>query len=85
MWLPEDVEAAVAFLEWERSICQSCAQPLDESMDPEFAGAYETEVLVCHACAEKDRRRNANKHLPDGARIVAFLPEGRREIVRGHG
>lgn len=52
-------------------------------MDPEYEGAYETEVLVCHACAEKDRRRHEADKLPDGARVVAYLPTDRAEVLRG--
>lgn len=80
--MPEDVEWALEYQRWEKAICSGCGHPLDESMDPEFEGAYDAEWVVCHACSAKEAlSKETGDTAPRGGRVVAVLPEGRREVI----
>lgn len=47
-----------AHLGWkaEKDNTCSCGQPIDESMAPGMDDAYQTEIVVCHSCADMDRK-----------------------------
>lgn len=70
----EDMAAA---LEWqtEDALKCVCGQPVDESMAPGRDDAYDASVLVCHACAARDRAMNAfrSQGSPDMAGIKTSL------------
>lgn len=57
----EDDMAAV--LEWqdEQARTCSCGFPLEESTAPDRDYAYDADVLVCHACAMRDRKERGYK------------------------
>lgn len=54
----DDMDAALEWQMEDRLTC-SCGQPIYESTAVGADDDYEAELLVCHACAEMDRRKRA--------------------------
>lgn len=54
-WPDEDIEAALAWRDYEASLCKGCGQPLDECMAVGADQDYDAEPVVCHACAANSR------------------------------
>lgn len=54
--------------------CKGCGENVHESMAAGMDNEYVTQLLVCHACADRERTARANRGaeggLPDGARFV---------------
>lgn len=55
-WLPEDIEAALEWQDYQSSLCSGCGNPKAECFDPKNEDDYEAEPLRCHACATRDRK-----------------------------
>jgi hypothetical protein len=53
LWLPEDLDWAVALLEEEQSTCKGCGHPLERSLD--LDAKWQAELVRCHACAAAER------------------------------
>jgi hypothetical protein len=53
--LPDDHEAALAWIEYRDSLCPGCGRKRIESMAPENDDAYTAIALRCFACAAKER------------------------------
>lgn len=63
--------------------CPGCKLPFSETTDVEAFEDYETTAVVCHACAERDRRRermNQNGAVPDG--LFLFVHK-REDMILG--
>lgn len=59
MWLDEDTESALQWIDYQRTLCSGCGNPAHESMDPAMDGAYEAVPLHCFACAARDAENRA--------------------------
>jgi hypothetical protein len=78
LWLREDAEAVFEVHREKALTCPGCGNPRDESMDPEYEGAYNSRALVCHACAVRDRKQKnftSGPHDPSGLYFTAELNE----------
>lgn len=58
-WTDEDIDAALAWADDEALRCTGCGRHRDETMAEGQDQAYESEPVVCHACAAVDRARKA--------------------------
>lgn len=79
LWLDDDRDAAIALLEEESDECSGCGQPRSESMSPKADGAYDVEMLRCHACAARARavgRFTSSGGSTDGLMVVINKKEG---------
>ena len=64
MWLQEDKDAALEWIEYDDSLCSGCRNPRIESFDIANEDKYDVEALACHACAARERKgwiRNQNR------------------------
>lgn len=64
-WLPEDVDEALAFEEFEAENCPGCGEPKIETFDPANEWAYRAVAVACHACAAR-KRAEAKLDILDG-------------------
>lgn len=59
-WLPEDRDKVIAYELEQDSLCPGgCGRPARESMARENQLKYRAEPIRCHACAERDRTKQA--------------------------
>lgn len=58
-WTDEDIDAALAWADDDALRCGGCGHHRDESMREGQEQAYDSEPVVCHACAVRDRARAA--------------------------
>jgi len=56
-WTDEDIDAALAWADDEALRCPGCGLHRDETMQPGGEHLFDAEPVVCHGCAERDRRR----------------------------
>lgn len=61
LWLDEDQDAALEYMDYLDSICSGCGQPRHESFSEENFLAYHTTALRCHACADKELTAKARQ------------------------
>lgn len=67
MWLEEDTETALAWIDYQAAVCGGCGFPRVETMDPANDRAYEADPVTCAACAAKDAEaREASKAKASG-------------------
>ena len=59
MWLDDDIESALGWMDYLASLCGGCGNPASETMDPDADGAYESVPLTCFACAARDAENRA--------------------------
>lgn len=59
LWLPADMDLALAFKREQDTACGGCGQPIDESTDPKNARRYRAHEKTCYGCAVIDWRRDA--------------------------
>jgi hypothetical protein len=87
MFLPSDVDEALALVEFEAGVCKGCGQSTFESWDPrgERHGWWTVEAIVCHACAEKERLAAANREsgVAPAVQAATRYVVGRREVTHG--
>ena len=79
LWLDDDRDAAIALLEEESDECSGCGQPRSASMSATADGAYEVQMLRCHACAAKARavgKFMSSGGSGDGLMVVVTKKEG---------
>lgn len=58
-WTDEDIDAALAWVDDQALVCSGCGHHRDETMATGEDQSYDAEPIVCHACAARDRARNA--------------------------
>lgn len=75
LFLDEDVEEILDFIDYEDSLCSGCHQPRVESFDPANEWSYRGETLACHACAAK-RRAEKKLDVLDGVYSYATKKPG---------
>lgn len=85
MWLDEDFESALEWIEYEASLCSGCGHPRSETFDPANHGAYEAVPLQCFACAARDAENRAAADARSNNRVgpgsfdglyVSIIPKG---------
>jgi len=59
LWLDDDRESALAYIEYLDSLCGGCGNPAAESMDEANDGKYEAVPVHCFACAARDAENRA--------------------------
>lgn len=59
-------------------MCDGCGQPRHESFAEGRDEAYHTEVLVCHACADRERKAWNRQQAREAGTAPAF---GERYVV----
>ena len=66
----------------EADKCPGCQLPFSDTTDPEAFEDYDTTAVVCHACAERDRRRERmhQQGSPDG--LFLFVHK-REDLIFG--
>lgn len=65
-WKPSDVELAASWLDYMRSTHKGCGHPIEEAFADESnprnirkrTHKYVADVVVCHACAVEDAKRD---------------------------
>ena len=62
LWTEDDIDAALAYMDYLDSLCPGCGHSRHESFDPENFMAYSTEALRCHACADRDATQRARSN-----------------------
>lgn len=72
-WTEEDIEYALGYQEYQRSLCPGCGQPRSESHDRANDGGYEVDVSTCHACAAMASSARARS---DAAKDTRAATEG---------
>jgi hypothetical protein len=58
LWLPEDRDAVLAFIEDEDSRCSGCGHPRDETFDEDNEHRYRGAAYECMGCKARDLRRD---------------------------
>ena len=53
--MPDDYDAALAWMDWEASLCGNCRRQRSETMDPTNDDAYTATPIRCFACAARER------------------------------
>lgn len=59
LWLDSDRDEALALQAVEAAECPGCGEPRETSMAVESDGAYDADVVLCHACAAMGRASHA--------------------------
>lgn len=54
-----------------------------ETTDPEAFEDYETTAVVCHACAERDRRQTRMSQQPGAADGLFLFVHKREDLIFG--
>lgn len=76
-WTPQDRAKALAWHEWQRTVCQSCGTRADE-WDEKAGGdrdAYIPTSLRCHGCESIEQAREHIPEGPDGYGVkLALIP-----------
>ena len=57
MWLDEDRDFALAWMEEEAAKCPGCGRHHDEAFDPNLEDDWKATSLRCFACKARDRER----------------------------
>ncbi len=78
LWLPQDLDEALAWQVEVDSQCPGCGHPVDRAWDPDRINDWVPEVRHCWACAATARKA---KQLRDGDTdgvfvITSYDPEG---------
>jgi hypothetical protein len=79
LFTEQDIEEALALVDYEAENCAGCGFPKTETFDPDNEGAYRGVVVACHACAARER---AKKQLDDLDGVYSFAVKRER---RTHG
>lgn len=79
VWDDDDAAFALAWHEYQRTLCLGCGRPLDECMAGGWDQAYVGKVEICHACREAELTRKAyleGKGPPAGMHVRLADREG---------
>lgn len=80
LWLDDDTEAALEYMDYLDSLCSGCGNPRHESFHKDNFSAYEATALRCHACATRDiettSRSKSENTVNDGIYISVTKKEG---------
>jgi protein-disulfide isomerase-like protein with CxxC motif len=55
-WTPRDTLLAIEWQRIQTETCSGCGQHLIDSLDSENEGLFDTQVIICHGCAAKERK-----------------------------
>jgi predicted Fe-S protein YdhL (DUF1289 family) len=77
-WPEADQRAALEWQAYQASVCEGCRRPVSESFAPEMDDKYHVEVVVCHACAARERKAQV---MAETQNTDAPLLAGLRYIV----
>lgn len=79
LWLDDDTEAVLAFLDYEKALCSGCGHSRLESFNRRYSFAYEAEVVRCHSCKAKAHKEkelsNDSGFDTSGAYVYTTLNE----------
>lgn len=82
LWLPRDLDEALAWQAEQDAACPGCGHPVDQAWDPDRVNDWEAEARNCWACAASARK---SKQLQDGDTdgvyiVTSFDPEGGADV-----
>lgn len=64
LWLPDDIDVALAYFAEKAMECPGCGRSRDETMDPQAEGRFRAKSMRCFACqaqqVEADRFAKQN-------------------------
>lgn len=77
LWLDDDTEDVLAFLEYERDLCSGCGQPLTDTLRED--AVFDAKSVICAGCFAKDHK--ASQVQADTKHVGAVNEFGRRYYV----
>lgn len=57
LWLEDDTESALAWMQYLGTLCSGCGHPATETMNEADDGAWEAVPVHCFACAARDAEK----------------------------
>lgn len=73
LFTPEDTDAQLELVAFERTLCPGCRQNLEESTLPDSEGKYRTRRIACHSCVPKQQAERDLAMDPGAAGIYVIV------------